>query len=94
MSSFTSTPVSAAAAFVQHCGQSTTAGISGEAVQQPSANVVALHQSAMVSSAPPFVPTRVTPMELQGHSSYDGAVQHAAVHAVAPILMDDVFAYG
>jgi hypothetical protein len=62
MSYFTSTPVSAAAAFVQHYGQSATAGISGEAVQQPSANVVALHQSAMRSSAPPFVPTTVPPV--------------------------------
>ena len=59
----TSTPVSAAAC-VQHYGQSTTTGIAGEPVQQPSANVVALHQSAMRSTTPPFVPTRVTPVEL------------------------------
>ena len=92
MSYFTSTPVSAAAAFAQHYGQSATAGISGEVVQQPSANVVALHQGAMRSSAPPCVPTSVTPVELQGHAGYDGAAQHPAVHAVAPqYVRDDGF---
>ena len=80
VSSFTSTPVSAAAAFVQHYGQSATVGISGAVVQQPSANVVALHQGAMRSSAPPCVPIAVAPVELQGHSGYDGAVQHPAVY--------------
>jgi hypothetical protein len=84
MSFFTSTPVSATTAFVQHYGQSTTAGISGATAQQPSANAVARHQNAMWSSTPPFVPTTVTPVELQGHSGYDGAAQHPAVHSVVP----------
>ena len=86
---FTSTPVSAAA-FSQHYGQPATAPIAGEVVQQPSVNVVALHQSVMGSSAPPFVPTAVTPVELRGHSGYDGAAQHLAVHSVAPHILLDV----
>ena len=47
--------------FVQHYGQSATDGISGAVVQQPSANVVALNQSAMGSSAHTICPNSSYP---------------------------------